>query len=46
MYPEKLSDDDDDDPFEGEEMMNLKELCSKLSNDCLMQTTMSHSAII
>ena len=34
MYPEKLSDDDDDDPFEGEEMMNLKELCSKLSNDC------------
>ena len=34
MYPKKLSDDDDDDPFEGEEMMNLKELCPKLSNDC------------
>ena len=49
MHREKFSDDDDDDPFEGENMINLNELHSKPSNaalpsSTLVQTTMSHAS--
>jgi hypothetical protein len=34
LYPEDINDDNDDDPFEGEGMMNLEQLCLKISREC------------